>query len=125
VAVGRGNSQSNSILYGDGSNWSNALTGGFKFGVVNPITTGNCVAYNNGLWVAGGFMGTTLSVGGSNVPLYSTDGCNWYHTSNILMADVRGVLYKPLTSTLVIRQTTTNVPFKFTSTLISNLLALS
>lgn len=74
VAVGQGDgtSPSTSILYsGDGSNWSDANSGGFPA----TQTTGFGIAYNgSNLWVAAG-QGDFTSP--STTLLYSGDGSNW------------------------------------------------
>jgi len=73
VAVGSGNSSTNSILYsGDGSNWSNSVAGGFNIGNAGQIYFGNDIAYNNKLWVAVG-EGTSPETS----ILFSTNGSNW------------------------------------------------
>jgi len=70
VAVGRGSSSSNSLLYSvNGSNWSSTLKGGFY------ASNGINVAYGNGLWVACGY-GPTL-----NDSILFGDGSNWSNTT--------------------------------------------
>jgi hypothetical protein len=121
VAVGRGNgiSPTTTILYGNGSNWSNSASGGFN-GIV-----GQSVTYGNGLWVA---------VGNGSI-LYSTDGSNWSNSvSGGFTANYGfGIAYRPslvLSSILTVTSsisgiaytsTTLNVTQKF----ISNLMALA
>jgi hypothetical protein len=61
----------------DGSNWNNALSGGFSGG----LDTGLSVAYGNGKWVAVGGGGTANNLANTNHILISSDGKNWNNIS--------------------------------------------
>lgn len=73
VAVGDGNSNTNTILYSfDGRNWSNAASGGFSNSGSNAGIGGRAVKWNGRIWVAFGASNTNLS----NFQ-YSFNGINW------------------------------------------------
>jgi len=98
VAVGNGNSPTNSILYSlDGTNWCNANNG------FEGTNYGYSVTYGNGLWIACGKGTTSL-----NTMLYSTNGSDWYSTGTPKFSGnyAYGVAYtsKTITTTTITKQ---------------------
>jgi hypothetical protein len=86
VAAGISSNAKGSLQYsGDGSNWSNANSGGFDANGAFDV------AYNGSLWIATGSSAT------SNAMLYSGDGSNWSNvTSGGYAFAGYGIAYSPL-----------------------------
>jgi len=87
VAVGVSKTSEGSIQYSmDGTNWSDANTGGFSvLESMSDIAIGNKVIYQNNLWLASGF-GNTLAESFK----YSRDGSNWSNAGNGMVGILTG-----------------------------------
>lgn len=87
VATGVSSNAKGTLQYsGDGSNWSNANSGGFA-----SLNAGR-LAYNGSLWIATGSSDTS-----NDTILYSGDGSNWSNvTSGAFLFATNGIGYSPL-----------------------------